>query len=133
MIQPRTSPQKICKIFEKCPGACVGNREGTPDRRTAGVAERAGWVAHAGAPGDAAADHLPRARGPEAANFTLRSIHSGMRILTKLDRARSRLYRCQIFQVDMRWKALAEIYKIHSYFKLNFLFENRFKNVILFC
>ena len=33
----------------------------------------------------------------------------------KLDRARSRLYRSQILQVNMRWKALAEIYTMHSF------------------
>ena len=33
----------------------------------------------------------------------------------KLDRARSRLYRSHILQVNMRWKALAEIYKMHSF------------------
>ena len=32
----------------------------------------------------------------------------------KLDRARSRLYRGQFLQENMRWKALAEIYTIHS-------------------
>ena len=30
-------------------------------------------------------------------------------------RARSRLYRSQILQVNMRWKALAEIYTMHSF------------------
>ena len=50
-----------------------------------------------------------------AANFILRSIHSGMRILTKLDRARSRLYRSQILQANMRLKALVEIYTMHSF------------------
>ena len=42
----------------------------------------------------------------------------------KLDRARSRLYRSQILQENMRWKALAEIYKMHSFAQLcnlNFL------------
>ena len=33
----------------------------------------------------------------------------------KLDRARSRLYRTQILQVNARWKALAEIYTMHSF------------------
>ena len=33
----------------------------------------------------------------------------------KLQRARSRLYRTQILQVHMRLKALAEIYKMHSF------------------
>ena len=33
----------------------------------------------------------------------------------KLDRARSRLYRGQILQQNMRLKALAEIYTMHSF------------------
>ena len=33
----------------------------------------------------------------------------------KLERARSRLYQSQILQVNMRWEALAEIYKMHSF------------------
>ena len=33
----------------------------------------------------------------------------------KLYRARSRLYRSQILQVNLRWKALAEIYTMHSF------------------
>ena len=33
----------------------------------------------------------------------------------KLDRARSRLHRGQILEVNMRWKALAEIYTMHSF------------------
>ena len=33
----------------------------------------------------------------------------------KLYKARSRLYRSQILQVNMRWKALAEIYTMHSF------------------
>ena len=32
--------------------------------------------------------------------------------------ARSRLYRSQILQVNMRWKALAEIYTMHSFAQL---------------
>ena len=36
----------------------------------------------------------------------------------KLHRARSRLYRSQILQVNTRWKALAEIYKMHSFAQL---------------
>ena len=35
--------------------------------------------------------------------------------LDGLDRARSRLYRSQILQVNMRLKALAEIYTMHSF------------------
>ena len=33
----------------------------------------------------------------------------------KLDRACSRLYRSQILQENMHWKALAEIYTMHSF------------------
>ena len=33
----------------------------------------------------------------------------------ELIRARSRLYRSQILQVNTRWKALAEIYTMHSF------------------
>ena len=42
---------------------------------------------------------------------------SGMKLTApgKLSRARSRLYRSQIFQVNMRLKALAEIYTMHSF------------------
>ena len=36
----------------------------------------------------------------------------------KIDRARSRLYRSQILQENMRLKALAEIYTMHSFAQL---------------
>ena len=36
----------------------------------------------------------------------------------KLDRARSRLYRSQNLQENVRWKALAEIYTMHSFAQL---------------
>ena len=35
--------------------------------------------------------------------------------LKKLNQGRSRLYRSQILQVNTRWKALAEIYTMHSF------------------
>ena len=35
--------------------------------------------------------------------------------MIKLSRARSLLYRRQILQVNIRWKALDEIYKIHMF------------------
>ena len=47
-----------------------------------------------------------------------------LRALAKLWRARSRLYRSQLLQVNMRLKALAEIYTMHSFAQLcnlNFL------------
>ena len=37
----------------------------------------------------------------------------------KLDRARSQLYRGQILRVNMRLKALAEIYTMHTFAQLN--------------
>ena len=46
----------------------------------------------------------------------------------KLYKARSRLYRSQILQVNTRWKALAEIYTMHSYapfFNLKIPAKNR--------
>ena len=46
----------------------------------------------------------------------------------KLERVRSRLYRSQNLQQNMHWKALAEIYTMHSFapfWILNFLFKNR--------
>ena len=44
------------------------------------------------------------------------------------ERARSRLYWSQILQVNMRWRALAEIYPMHSFApcsNLNFFVKNR--------
>ena len=48
-----------------------------------------------------------------SARWLLRCERSG-----KLDRARSRLYRSQVLQVNMRLKALAEIYTMHSFAQL---------------
>ena len=45
----------------------------------------------------------------------------------ELHRARSRLYRSQILQVNTRWKALAEIYTMHSFApfsNINFFVKN---------
>ena len=50
-------------------------------------------------------------------------------ITGKLQRARSRLYRSQILQVNMRWKALAEIYTMHSFAQLyNHIFFKKSAN-----
>ena len=46
----------------------------------------------------------------------------------KLNKARYRLYRSQILQENMRWKALAEIYTMHSFapfFKFKMSANNR--------
>ena len=46
----------------------------------------------------------------------------------KLDRACSRLYRGQILQENMRWKALAEIYTMRKFkFQVKFLSSNKFE------
>ena len=47
----------------------------------------------------------------------------------KLYKARSRLYRSQILQVNARWKALAEIYTMHSF--APFAPFSNLKNVLL--
>ena len=49
------------------------------------------------------------------------------RIAGKLYKARSRLYRSQILQVNTRWKALAEIYTMHPFTPFSYL------NVFEFC
>ena len=48
-------------------------------------------------------------------------------LCNKLRRARSRLYRNKFLQINMRWKALAEIYTMHSFAPfsdLNFFVKN---------
>ena len=53
----------------------------------------------------------------------------------KLYRARSRPYRSQFLQQKMRWKALAEIYTMHSFapfYKLNFCSKVA-KRFAIFC
>ena len=57
------------------------------------------------------------------ARFETRKRHNNT-----LFRARSRLYRRQILQVNTRWKALDEIYTMHSFapfFKLKISAKNR--------
>ena len=52
----------------------------------------------------------------------------------KLRGARSRLYRRRFLQVNTRWKALAEIYTMHSFApfsNLNFFVKNRQKSVAI--
>ena len=68
-----------------------------------------------------------RARGVAAA--ALRSeVNSELNFPPKLRGARSRLYRRRFLQVNTRWKALAEIYTMHSFApfsNLNFFVKNR--------
>ena len=50
----------------------------------------------------------------------------------KLHRARSRLYRNQILQENMRLKALAEIYTMHSFAQFwNLIFCQNFANLLI--
>ena len=51
----------------------------------------------------------------------------------KLYKARSRLYRSQILQENTRWKALAEIYTMHSFAPFwNRIPKNEFSNLNFF-
>ena len=53
----------------------------------------------------------------------------------ELQTARYRLYRSQILQQNMRWKALAEIYTMHSFApvsNLKFFVQNPTPNLQLF-
>jgi len=60
---------------------------------------------------------------------SLRSeVNSELNFPPKLRGARSRLYRRRFLQVNTRWKALAEIYTMHSFApfsNLNFFVKNR--------
>ena len=50
----------------------------------------------------------------------------------KLYKARSRLYRCQFLQLNTRWKALAEIYTMHSFAPFSKrIFSSNFANILL--
>ena len=62
--------------------------------------------------GDArlASDFKCQDRGKGKGNFEVPNSH-----FPELFRARSRLYRSQILQVNTRWKALVEIYTMHSF------------------
>ena len=47
-------------------------------------------------------------------------------LVREIDRARSRLYRTHVLQVNMRLKALAEIYTMHSFAQLrNLIFLSK--------
>ena len=65
----------------------------------------------------------PRKKAEHSHSAGHRTARSG-----KLSRARSRLYRSQILQVNMRLKALAEIYTMHSFAQLcNLIFLSKFE------
>ena len=71
---------------------------------------------------------------PRVLEFRVRSeVNSELNFPPKLRGARSRLYRRRFLQVNTRWKALAEIYTMHSFAplwnpplsNLNFFVKNR--------
>ena len=70
-------------------------------------------------------------RGRTAASAWLRlrsEVNIELNFPPKLRGARSRLYRRRFLQVNTRWKALAEIYTMHSFApfsNLNFFVKNR--------
>ena len=76
-----------------------------------------------------------RAPAEHVVDFDLRSeVNSELNFPPKLRGARSRLYRRRFLQVNTRWKALAEIYTMHSFApfsNLNFFVKNRQKNLRL--
>ena len=102
LIQPRTSPLKICKIFEKCifrkcrsaPSAASGRWSSGPSpgsgRRAARSAGR-------------------RARAPPGAGIFEKCIFEKF---ANFWRARSRLYQNEILQENMRSTAFFKLYKI---------------------
>ena len=49
--------------------------------------------------------------------------------MSKLYKARSHLYRRQIFQENIRWKALDEIYKIYMLLHRSDLFQKHFVKI----
>ena len=69
------------------------------------------------------------ARRPRAGGAAVRSeVNIELNFPPKLRGARSRLYRRRFLQVNTRWKALAEIYTMHSFApfsNLNFFVKNR--------
>ena len=69
-------------------------------------------------------------RGPPSRALCLirSEVNSELNFPPKLRGARSRLYRRRFLQVNTRWKALAEIYTMHSFApfsNLNFFVKNR--------
>ena len=74
-------------------------------------------------------EHGVGAHDPAAAERRLRSeVNIELNFPPKLRGARSQLYRRRFLQVNTRWKALAEIYTMHSFApfsNLNFFVKNR--------
>ena len=72
-------------------------------------------------------NELPRVRSKVPGRLAkLSKVAICSQMFAKFWRARFRLYRSQIVQVNLRWKAFAEIYTMHSFAPfstLNFLFQ----------
>ena len=91
-------------------GTCASTTASSPPLSAAGTSRAAG------APRGADFSAGPAAAGRSGTWAGGKARRCGRRTLMgKLDRARPRLYRSQILQVSMRLKALAEIYKMHSF------------------
>ena len=103
LIQPRTSPPKISKSLLIFP-ILLTTVPGLPSRRTCASAKSCSRLGAT----------VPAVRICGGHRAWLRRLNSWA-IGQTLCRARSRSYRSQILQVNTRWKALAEIYTLHSF------------------
>ena len=75
-----------------------------------------------------AEDQDDRERNEDEERLIRRRVNVELNFPPKLRGARSRLYRRRFSQVNTRWKALAEIYTMHSFApfsNLNFFVKNR--------
>ena len=105
-IQKRTSPIKFARLAEKSENGSISNlstKAGRRGRRGGGGGGRGRWRR-------LASDFKCPDRGKGKGNFEVPFSR-----FPELFRARSRLYRSQILQVNTRWKALVEIYTMHSF------------------
>ena len=104
--------RRMGALLFRCAIACCRKKERSL-RRT-----RGGGAGSSAAVKRAATSSPPRTYRSRRSPRTCRSPRT-WRICTrragKLNKARSRLYRSHILQLSMRWKALAEIYTMHSF------------------
>ena len=109
-IQPRTSPSKFGGKFNSLFTSLLS-------RATA-----------AARPDQSCGPYRCAARGGARRNAERARDEYRIEFSPKLRGARSQLYRRRFLQVNTRWKALAEIYTMHSYApfsNLNFFVKNR--------
>ena len=114
-IQKRTSPIKFDHLAEKSENGSISNLS------TKRSAARSAAPAPPGFP-------QPAPRRRLRAQDLRSEVNIELNFPPKLRGARSRLYRRRFLQVNTRWKALAEIYTMHSFApfsNLNFFVKNR--------